>query len=58
VEQQAHWSIDDPSAIEGDEAVRLEAFREARDRLRDRIHMFMLAAGREDLPHPEPQRLG
>ncbi|CAN5247037.1 arsenate reductase ArsC [soil metagenome] len=58
VEQQAHWSIDDPSAVEGDEATRLDAFREARDRLRDRIHMFMLAAGREDLPHPDPQRLG
>ncbi len=58
VQQQAHWSIDDPSGVEGDETVRLDAFREARDRLRDRIHMFMLAAGREDLPHPEPQRLG
>ena len=58
VRQQAHWSIDDPSGIEGDEATRLDAFREARDRLRDRVHMFMLAAGREDLPHPEPQRLG
>jgi arsenate reductase len=58
VEQQAHWSIDDPSAVEGDEATRLDAFRDARDRLRDRIHMFMLAAGREDLPHPDPRRLG
>ncbi len=58
VQQQAHWSIDDPSGIEGDEASRIEAFREARDRLRDRIHIFMLAAGREDLPQPEPQRLG
>ena len=58
VRQQAHWSIDDPSGIEGDEATRLDAFREARDRLRDRVHMFMLAAGREDLPHPEPQQLG
>jgi arsenate reductase len=58
VAQQAHWSIDDPSAAEGDEAARLDAFREARDRLRDRIHIFLLAAGRDDLPHPEPQRLG
>ncbi len=58
VRRHAHWSIDDPSGVEGDEGARLEAFREARDRLRDRIHMFMLAAGREDLPHPEPQRLG
>lgn len=58
VQQQAHWSIDDPSGVEGDEETRVQAFREARDRLRDRIHMFMLAAGRDDLPHPEPQRLG
>jgi arsenate reductase len=57
VAQQAHWSIDDPSAVEGDEAARLAAFRKARDRLRDRIHMFLLAAGREDLPHPEPTRI-
>jgi len=58
VRQQVHWSIDDPSAVEGDDATRLAAFRDARDRLRDRIHMFMLAAGREDLPNPEPTRIG
>jgi arsenate reductase (thioredoxin) len=58
VAQQAHWSIDDPSAVEGDEEARLEAFRTARDVLRDRIHIFLLAAGREDLPQPEPQRIG
>jgi arsenate reductase len=58
VAQQAHWSIEDPSAVEGDEGARLAAFREARDILRDRIHIFMLAAGRGDLPQPEPQRIG
>lgn len=58
VAQQAHWSIDDPSAVAGDEEARLAAFREARDILRDRIHVFILAAGRDDLPHPEPQRVG
>ncbi len=58
VAQQAHWSIDDPSAVEGDEEARLAGFREARDILRDRIHIFILAAGRDDLPHPEPQRVG
>jgi arsenate reductase len=58
VRQQAHWSIDDPSGVEGDEEARLEAFRTARDHLRDRVHMFVLAAGRDDLPHPEPTRLG
>lgn len=58
VGQQAHWSIEDPSAVEGDEATRLEAFRQARDIIRDRVHIFMLAAARDDLPQPEPQRVG
>src|SRR5918999_1618891 len=57
VRQQAHWSIEDPSATEGDEETRLEAFRAARDHLRDRVHIFMLAAGRDDLPQPEPTRI-
>ena len=56
--EQAHWSIDDPSTIEGDEEERLEAFRTARDHLRDRVHMFLLAAGRTDLPQPAPTRIG
>jgi arsenate reductase (thioredoxin) len=58
VVQQAHWSIDDPAAVEGDDVARLEAFRVARDVLRDRVQMFVLAAGRDDLPRPEPQRVG
>jgi arsenate reductase len=58
VRQQAHWSIDDPSAVEGDEPARLAAFRAARDHLRDRVHMFLLAAGRDDLPAPAPTRIG
>lgn len=58
VQQQAHWSIDDPSAVEGDEDERLAAFRVARDLLRDRVHVFLLAAGRDDLPAPAPTRIG
>lgn len=58
VAQQAHWSIDDPSAVQGTEEERLGAFREARDILRGRIQMFILAAGRADLPSPEPTILG
>ncbi len=56
--QLAHWSIDDPSIVEGTEEERLEAFRTARDVIRDRVHIFLLAAGREDLPQPEPTRIG
>ena len=56
--QQAHWSIEDPSAVEGDEAARLTAFRAARDDLRNRIHMFILAAGRDDLTAPSATHIG
>ena len=56
--QLAHWSIDDPSEVEGTDDERLEAFRVARDTLRDRVHIFLLAAGRSDLPSPEPTRIG
>jgi arsenate reductase (thioredoxin) len=56
--EQAHWSIDDPAAVEGSHEERLEAFRRARDVIRDRVHIFLLAAGREDLPQPEPTRIG
>lgn len=58
VADQQHWSIDDPSAVEGDEEARLEAFRTTRDIIRDRVHIFALAAGRDDLPRPEPQTVG
>jgi arsenate reductase len=58
VAQQAHWSIDDPSAVNGSDEERLEAFRRARDLLRDRIHTFVLAAGREDQPAPSATTLG
>jgi arsenate reductase (thioredoxin) len=38
-----HWSIDDPSRVEGSEAERLHAFRRARDELRTRITAELLA---------------
>jgi arsenate reductase len=38
-----HWSIDDPAPVEGTEEVRLKAFRKARDELRQRITLFLLA---------------
>lgn len=37
-----HWSIDDPSAVQGSEAERLAAFRGARDELRQRIEQELL----------------
>ena len=41
VRRQLHWSIDDPSRVEGDEAARLSAFRAARDALATRIRHFL-----------------
>ncbi|MGH2358509.1 MAG: arsenate reductase ArsC [Candidatus Limnocylindria bacterium] len=58
VSNQAHWSIDDPSAAGGSPEERLAAFRAARDVLRDRMHMFILAAGRAGRDRPQPTRLG
>lgn len=37
-----HWSIEDPSQVEGAEAERLDAFRQARDELRRRIEAELL----------------
>jgi arsenate reductase len=45
VAQQAHWSIEDPSAADGNGEARVQAFRAARDELRGRINTFLRAAG-------------
>jgi len=58
VAQQAHWSIDDPSGVRGSDEERLNAFRQARDVIRARIQMFILAARREDLTAPAPTTPG
>lgn len=58
VPNAAHWSIEDPSAAQGSEEERLEYFRQARDRLRDRLRLFILAGGREDIIPPVATTLG
>ena len=50
----AHWGFDDPSEAQGSEQERLAVFRRVRDEIRDRLRMFILAAGRADLPAPAP----
>lgn len=40
--ERRHWSIDDPSRVEGPEEARLAAFRRARDELRRRIEAEVL----------------
>jgi hypothetical protein len=42
-----HWSIADPSAVEGDEATRLRAFRTAADELMTRIRYLLLIIERK-----------
>ncbi len=58
VRDVAHWSIEDPSAATGSPEERLAVFRAARDHIRNRLRLFMLAAGRADLPAPERSTLG
>ena len=45
--RRRHWSVADPSRVEGTTADRLAAFRQARDELRRRIEAELLA-GRGD----------
>jgi arsenate reductase (thioredoxin) len=52
VDATAHWGVDDPAEVTGSEARRLEAFRQARDDLRNRIRLFIATARRPDVPHP------
>jgi arsenate reductase len=37
-----HWPVEDPAGVQGDEAIRLAAFRKARDELRERIQEAIL----------------
>lgn len=41
--KRLHWSFEDPAAVEGSEAERLEAFRRTRDLIRAKLKEF--AAG-------------
>jgi protein-tyrosine-phosphatase/DNA-binding transcriptional MerR regulator len=41
-----HWHLDDPAAVEGPEAVRLEAFRDTRSELSIRLRPFIEIARR------------
>jgi arsenate reductase (thioredoxin) len=56
-ENTAHWGVDDPEIVEGDELERKAAFRKARDELRNRIRFLALAASREELGHPVAERI-
>ena len=53
VENPAHWGIEDPAEVQGHLAERLAAFRTVRHDIGNRLHMFILAAGRADIAEPE-----
>ncbi len=42
--KRRHWSIDDPSGVQGSDEERLAAFRAARDELRQRIERELLTS--------------
>lgn len=44
--QRIHWSFEDPAAIEGDQATRLEAFRGVRDQILERLETFIKSVDR------------
>ena len=57
VQDVAHWSIEDPSLADGTPEERLAAFRRARDLIRNRVRVFILAGGRPELAGPQPSVL-
>lgn len=46
--RRIHWRIEDPAGIDGDDQTRLDAFREARDELREVLGRFIAAAKEGD----------
>jgi len=43
--ERLHWGLPDPAAVTGAETARLDAFREVRDELRNRIERLAAQAG-------------
>lgn len=39
--QRLHWSFADPAAVEGDDNVRLNSFRSARDKIAAQLRLFI-----------------
>lgn len=57
VENPAHWGIEDPAEADGSEEERLAVYRRVRNDISNRLHMFILAAGRSDIAAPVSTRL-
>lgn len=50
--ERFHWGYDDPSAVEGTEAERLEAFRRVFTAISQRIDLFMNATDKRETADP------
>lgn len=44
--RRLHWSFEDPAAVEGDEAARLQAFRRIRDEIRQKLREWLAGSVR------------
>ena len=44
-QSRLHWSIEDPSKVEGSEDERLEVFRRVRDGIKDRVQAELVNGG-------------
>ncbi len=44
--RRLHWSFEDPAAVQGDEATRLQAFRRIRDEIRQKFREWMAESAR------------
>lgn len=42
--KRIHWSFEDPAAVEGEEPVRLAAFRDIRDQITARFQQFLASS--------------
>ena len=42
--RRIHWSFEDPAAVEGEEPVRLAAFRDIRDQITARFQQFLASS--------------
>ena len=57
-QQHGHWGFDDPARAEGSVEERMLVYRRVRTEIAERMRMFLLAAGREDLPQRATSNLG
>jgi arsenate reductase len=48
--ERIHWSFPDPAAVTGPDDVRLQAFRQTRDAIEERLKTWLLEVAKRPLP--------